>query len=410
MEDRSQELPRLKRSLTLLPTVLYGLGVTIGAGIYVLIGIAAGRAGMHAPLAFLIAALLLSLTACSFAELAGRLPVSASEAAYVREGLGSPLLALIVGLLVIAAAIVAAAAISVGSAGYVRAFVDLPEVVVVALVVLLMGGVAAAGINESIGLAGVMTVIEIGGLLVIIVAGLMAEPAMIARLPEVVPAPSSQAWLGILGTAMIAVFAFVGFEGLVNIAEEVKEPERTLPRAIFLTLGVTAILYFLVIWVCVTTVPADQLAASRAPLGLVFEKVTGGSPLTLSAVAIVATLNGIIVQIIMASRVTYGLARQGSLPSALAGVDARTRTPLLATGLVVASTLVLAVALPLERLAEESSRLILVIFALVNLALLGIKVREAGNRAEKPRHFSVPWPVPLAGAVSCVLFLVASLL
>ena len=122
MEDRSQELPRLKRSLTLLPTVLYGLGVTIGAGIYVLIGIAAGRAGMHAPLAFLIAALLLSLTACSFAELAGRLPVSASEAAYVREGLGSPLLALIVGLLVIAAAIVAAAAISVGSAGYVRAF------------------------------------------------------------------------------------------------------------------------------------------------------------------------------------------------------------------------------------------------------------------------------------------------
>ena len=140
----------LKRSLTLGYATMYGLGVTVGAGIYVLIGAAAARAGMHAPVAFVIAAVLMGLTAASFAELGSRMPVSASEAAYARAAFGSDRFALIVGLLVVAIAVVSAAAISVGSAGYIRTFVDIPQPLVVCVVVIAMGAVAARGIVQSV--------------------------------------------------------------------------------------------------------------------------------------------------------------------------------------------------------------------------------------------------------------------
>lgn len=160
--------PALVRSLNLPLAVLFGLGVTIGAGIYVLIGATAGRAGMHAPLAFLLAGLVMAPTAASFAELASRMPVSAGEAAFVRAGFGSERLALLVGLMVIAVGIISAAAIAKGSAGYIREFVDLPTGITITAVVLLMGAIAAWGILQSVAIAGLMTVIEVGGLLLII--------------------------------------------------------------------------------------------------------------------------------------------------------------------------------------------------------------------------------------------------
>src|SRR5688572_11013446 len=163
------EAVSLKRSLGLPLTVLYGLGVTIGAGIYVLVGATAARSGFQAPLAFVIAALVMAPSAATFAELASRLPTSAGEAAYVKEGFQSDRLALFVGLLVAAIGIVSAAAIARGSAGYIREFLDWPFDVIVLLVILLMGAVAAWGIVESVAFAGAMTLIEIGGLLVIII-------------------------------------------------------------------------------------------------------------------------------------------------------------------------------------------------------------------------------------------------
>jgi len=171
----------LKRSLSLLQATLYGLGVTIGAGIYVLIGAAAARAGMHAPVAFVLAAVLMALTAASFAELAGRMPVAAGEAAYVRDAFQSDKLALLVGLLVVAVAVVSAAAISVGSAGYISVFIALPEPVLIAAVVLAMGAIAGWGIKESVIFAGVMTVIEVGGLLLLILAGMASGPELVTR-------------------------------------------------------------------------------------------------------------------------------------------------------------------------------------------------------------------------------------
>lgn len=397
----------LKRSLSLGHATLYGLGVTIGAGIYVLIGAAVARAGMHAPIAFVLAAVLMALSGASFAELAGRFPVAAGEAAYVRHAFHSHRLATVVGLLVVAIAIVSGAAISVGSAGYIGVFLASPEPVVVAGVVLAMGAIAAWGIKESVSFVGAMTLIEVGGLLLLIVAGMASGTDVVTRLPEALPPISSTgAVSGIVGTALLAVFAFTGFDALANVAEEVREPERTLPRAIVLTLALSTILYVLVVWVALVTVPRAELATSKAPLALVFERLTGASPKTMALIAIVATLNGIVVQIILSSRMLYGLARQGDLPAAFGAVNRVTRTPLCATALTTALVLLLALLLPLHYLADVTSRLALVVFALVNLALIRIKAREAAPPAG---IYVAPVWVPWAGLVSCVVLLVAEL-
>jgi APA family basic amino acid/polyamine antiporter len=398
---------RLRRSLTLTHAVLYGLGVTIGAGIYVLVGLAAGRSGMHAPLAFLGAALVMGLSAASFAELGTRMPVSASEAAYVQHAFHRKWLSLAVGLLVVATAIISAATITVGSAGYLAVFVPLPIPWIIVATVLSMGVLASLATVHSVTLAGLMTLVEVGGLVLIIAAGFGQGSDVVTRLPEMWPAlADSAAWAGVAGTALIAVFAFIGFEHLVNVAEEIKEPSRTLPRALFLTLGLTALLYALVAWIAVTAVPPDELGRSSAPLALVFQRLTGLPIVTMSVIAVVATLNGVIVHMIMIGRVLYGLADQGSLPKALTRLDGRTGTPLLATAIGVVLILAFASAVPLAGLADMTSRFTLVLFAFVNLALIQIKRRET---MPPPGIFVCPFWMPVAGLVSSLVLLVIDL-
>jgi APA family basic amino acid/polyamine antiporter len=398
---------KLQRSLGLWLSVLYGLGVTIGAGIYVLIAPAVARAGMQAPLAFILAALVMAPSAASFAELASRMPVSAGEATYVRAGLKSTVLARLVGLLVIATAIISAATVSRGSAGYIQVFVDLPFPFIVAGVVLGLGALTARGIWQSVSFAGVMTLIEIGGLLLIVGLGAAYTPDLFERLPEVWSGvDGAAAWIGIAGAILLAFFAFTGFEGLANIAEEVKQPSRTLPIAIFLTLALVTLLYVLVVWISLVAVPREELARTAAPLSLVYERVTGASPAVITAIAIAATINGIIVFMVMGSRVIYGMAGQGLLPAPLARVNARTRTPLTATAIVVAAVLVLALAFPIEGLAEASSRITLIIFAFVNAALLNLKID--GVAAPAGTFVVPPW-VPALGLATSLALLVSEI-
>lgn len=395
----------LRRSLTLIHVVLYGLGVTIGAGIYVLIAAEAARASMHAPIAFIVTGLLMGLTGASLAELGVRMPVAAGEAAYARVAFRSRRIAAAVGFLAISMSLVSAATISAGAAGYIGVFIDLPARIIIAAVVLAMGAIAARGIVESVAFAGLMTLIEIGGLLIIIGAGFLFEPDIIVRSPEILPFTlDATVWTGIFTASLLAVFAFIGFEGIVNIAEEIKDPGRTLPRGIFLTLAITTVLYVLVMWVALVAVGPSTLAASSAPLALVFERLTGASPRTMSAIAIVATLNGIVVNMIMASRILYGLSRQGALPLAFGHVNRTTQTPLVATAVAVMIVLCFSLWLPIAQLADLSARISLVLFAIVNLALFRIKLRD--DPSTKP-IFCCPRWVPLAGFLGCILFIAA---
>lgn len=396
----------LKRSLTLPLVTLYGLGVTIGAGIYVLVGVTAGRAGMSAPLAFIAAAFVMSFSAASYSELSGRLPVSAGEAAFVDRAFSRAWLSLAAGLGIVAAGVVSAAAICVGSVGYVQQFVPLPAHILIPLIVVLMTAIAAVGIMESVGLAAILTALEILGLIAVIAGGFHTQPDMLVRMPEVVEGAGNWAmWAGVLSAGVIAFFAFIGFEDIVNVAEEVIEPERTMPWAIGLTLVISTILYVLVAYVAVMSVPIETLAASTAPLSLLFSEVTAFPALLIAAIASLATLNGVIVQEVMASRVLYGLSNLGHLPGWLAHVHGWTRTPLKATLLIGATILVLAMAVPLEALAEWTSRLTLSVFALVNGALIRIKQSEP----ELPAGvFRVPMWVPVAGLAACLGFLGSS--
>jgi len=397
---------KLRRTLGLMHAVLYGLGVTIGAGIYVLISVAAGQAGMSAPLAFIGAAAVMGLSAASFAELGTRMPVSASEAAYVENAFSVRWITVTTGLLVVATAIVSGATISAGSAGYVGTIIPLPAPWIIAGVVLTMGAIACLGTASSIAFVGVMTVIEVGGLLLIVGAGLFEAHDLVARLPEMWPGNVPAAWFGVFGTTIIAVFSFIGFEHIVNISEEMKTPTTTLPRALFLTLGLTAVIYALVVWVAVVAVPPAELAASPAPLALVFERLTGMPLLTLTAIAIVATLNGIIVHMIMIARVMYGMAAQGNLPNVLGGINRHTGTPVTVTLIGVFAILGFALFVPLEGLAKLTSQCTLGVFALINLALIRIKMSEPAPPAG---IFVCPRWVPFAGLLASAALLAIDL-
>jgi len=393
--------PTLNRSLSLTMVVLYGLGVTIGAGIYVLLGATAGRAGIYAPSAFVVAAVAVLFSASSFAEMARRFPVSAGEAAYVQAGFGWTWLSTFVGLLVVAAGTVSCAAIAIGSIGYIREFLDLPQPLLLVTVILVLGAVAGWGITQSVFVAGLFTVVEAGALLAVVLAGFWNDPGIVFDLPKVIPPLDDMpALAGVAGAALLAFFAFIGFEDMVNLAEEVKDPERTLPRAIFITLLLTSLIYILITAVAVLSVPTDELAASPAPMSLVFERVSGFTPWAITLIAIVATLNGVVVQIVMASRVLYGLARQGALPAVLGKVNGVTRTPVTATVLVVGIILVLTLGFPLEELAELTSRIVLTSFTLVNASLLRLLIREG--------RFARTW-APAAGCVTCLILLLGDI-
>lgn len=395
----------LRRRLGLPLLVLYGTGITIGAGIYVLIGAVAGHAGTYAPWSFMIAAAVMALTVASYAELSTRFPVSAAEAAYVKEAFGSPALSTATGLLTIGIGIIASATVTLGATGYIREFIDLPREVIASCIVLILGVVAAWGILESVLLASLFTLIEIGGLVAIVVAGIYGKVPFWAILLS--PPASVSTLSGVAFASLLAFFAFVGFEDLANAIEESKIPHRDIPRAMVATLIISTLLYLLVAAISVSVVPISQLSISSAPLSLVFQTVAGMSPAAISAIAVVATLNTILAQITMASRVIYGMARQGDLPELLGGVHAKTRTPLVATGLIILCVVVLALAFPLERLAESTSIATLVIFALVNASLLRLRLNRIHS---KMPHVRVPVWMPIAGLATCVMMIAIALL
>ncbi|MEH6523935.1 APC family permease [Sulfitobacter sp.] len=394
----------LRREITLPLLVFYGLGVTIGAGIYVLVGATAEQAGIYAPTSFLLAAFVMLFSACSFSELSGRFPQSAGEAAYVEAAFSVPSLTVITGALMLLAATVSAAAIAVGCAGYVATLVSIPLWSIIAVIVLFSGLVAAWGILESVRFAAVFTLIEVLGLVIVVVAGLWQKPEIIRELPSVFPALSdTPALAAIAMTSLLAFFAFIGFDGMVNIVEETKNPARNMPLGIFITLTIATLLYFSVAAIAVLRLPLDELGDSTAPVSLLFERLTGISPVAITLIAIGATLNGIVIQTILASRIIYGMANVGRLPNGLARLNDRTRTPLLATVLVTVATMVFALFFPIGTLAERTSQVVLAVFILINLSLLRIKWR--GDPAPDG-IFTAPAIVPVIGLLTCIAMLV----
>ena len=402
MEDEQAPAPTtLKRAFTLPLLTFYGLGTILGAGIYVLIGEVAGNAGMATPFSFLIAALLATFSALSYAELSARYPLSAGEAVYIWHAFSVRNLSRLVGVMLVLIGLVSGATLVSGFVGYFQVFLPWEGWQIIILLVLTLGALAMWGIAESAWVAAITTLIEIGGLLLVVwVAGdnLAQLPQ---RLPELLPGAEGVTTIGLIAGAFLAFYAFIGFEDIVNVAEEVKRPQRDLPRAVLLSLVIATLLYMLVAVVAVLELAPYELSQSDAPLALVYQHATGDAPLFISAISLAAVINGALIQIIMASRVLYGMARQGWMPSWLAEVNATTRTPLYTTTLMTSMMLVLALWLPLVTLAKLSSLITLSVFALVNLSLWRIKGREP-QPDEVP---NIPRWLPMCGFLFSVLFI-----
>ena len=241
--ENTQVEPALRRRLTLPLLVLYGLGVTIGAGIYVLVGLTAGEAGIHAPVSFLLAAAIVAFSGLTYAELSTRYPVSAGEAVFVDKAFVMPWLTLLVGLAIALSGLVSAATVTIGAAAYLQQLVHLPSVLLIVIIVLGLGALAVWGILESVIVAAVFTLLEVGGLIFVVGYAMTAHPGLVLRLGELVPPLDLAVWSGITSGALIAFFAFIGFEDLVNVAEEAQAPHRNMPRAILYTLGISTLVY-----------------------------------------------------------------------------------------------------------------------------------------------------------------------
>lgn len=385
--------PGLRRSLSLPLLFLYGLGTIVGAGIYVLTGEVAGEAGMSAPLAFALAAVIAGFTAFSYAELSARFPQAAGEAVYLRTAFRRRWPAALAGWGVVAVGAVSSATLAHGFNGYLGLFLDLPTAVTLIALILVLGSVAAWGIRESAWFAAAVTCIELGGLVWVIVSGADALATLPARWPELLPGPDTAAWVGLGAGAFLAFYAFIGFEDMVNVAEEVRDPQRVLPRAIIGALVASTLLYVLVATVAVLAVPMERLAGSPVPLAEVVRAGSDRDPVWIGLVSLVAVVNGALIQVIMASRVLYGMGLRGLGPARFARIHPRRRTPLLATAAVTAAVLLLALALPLGQLARLTSLVTLLVYAGVNAALWHIRRRD--GRAPG----SVAWPlwVPATG-------------
>ncbi len=396
--SRGSKGPALRRTLSLPLITFYGLGTILGAGIYVLVGKVAAVSGMYAPIAFVLAAVTAGLSAFTYMELCSRYPLAGGAAVYTQEGFRLRPLSILVGFLIVLSGLVSAATITRGFVGYFHVFFDLPDVWIMVMTVIGLAILASWGIAQSVTAAAVATVIEVGGLLLIIAVAVPAFGDLPARLPELLPPMATLPWEGIALGGFLAFYAFIGFEDMVNVAEEVREPERNLPRAILLAIGVSTLLYLAVSLAAVLSLPLDELARSEAPLATMFERATGASPKIMALIGLFAVVNGALIQIIMAARMLYGMSREGWIPAMMGEIHEHTRTPILATALVSAAVLVLALALPLVTLAKVTSFAILAVFALISLALIRLKRRGPPAAGV----YTVPQWVPYASMFSAL--------
>jgi amino acid transporter len=394
-------VPQLRRSLGFWALAFYGIGDILGAGIYALVGKVAGVAGAASWAAFAVALAVAGLTALTYAELGGRFPRSAGESFFSQQAFGRPGLALVVGWVVVCSGILSLATVSVAFGGYMSGLVPgLPPAVTVVGILLLLAVINFRGMRESSTTNIVATIVELTGLLIVIVVGalfLFEEPQ--AGIGQTIATGSEVSWNGIARGAALGFFAFIGFEDMVNVAEEVKDPERNMPRAILTALCVTGFVYLLVVVVATSVITPAALAESEAPLLAVVQRSTNAVPDRLFAlIALFAVANTGLLNFIMGSRLIYGMSRQGLLPSALGKVHPKRRTPHLAILTVLVVALALALSGTLTYLAGTTSLLLLLVFFTVNLSLLAIKRRDRSPI----RTFCAPIVIPIAGALTCL--------
>ncbi len=384
--------------------MFYGLGTIIGAGIYVLIGEIIGLTGAWAPLAFLIASGVATFTGLSYSELVARHPRSAGEAEYILQAFSSPTSAHAIGWAVIFTGIVSAATLINGFTGYAQTFIDWPAPLLIALSISGLCTLACIGVSVSVGAAVIVTLIELAGL--ILISCLLIDDAFSTEAWQNLQHQASQGiQAGTLMTAsFIAFYAFIGFEDMVNMAEEVEDVSKKLPKAIILALIISALIYSVVAILLVLTIPQSLWTDNSSPLtSVVQSQASWLSPQIMTCISLIAIINGVMVQLLMVPRVIYGLTQKSGKLTILSSIHPKTQTPINATLLASGLILIFAISLPLTLLAKITSWLILLIFITVNISLIRIK------QAQPFQGFQVPMAIPWIGILTCATLLLSQI-
>jgi amino acid transporter len=372
---------QLKPVLGPFQLIFYSVGVIVGAGVYSVLGAAAGLAQDYLWLSFLVSAAVALLTALSYAEMATSFPAAGAEYVYVRRAWPkADWLAFGVGALILIGGSATAATVAIAFGGYLRMFADVPAGLAAALLLAACTAFNIWGLRESSWMNILFTSIEVAGLLLVIAVASMAD----VRAPAVGPAAGPS----VMAAAALLFFVYLGFEEVANLAEEVRNPGRDIPMALFISLAVTTGLYVAVAFAVLGLAAPDELAASGAPLAAAIQKAWPGAAGTLSAIALFATANTVLITMIATSRVAFSMARDNEIPGVFSRLLPLRQTPWIAAILAFAMAAVLIPIGSVKILAEMSSFAALAAFVAVNAVLIVLRYRL-------PNHVR-PFRVPLA--------------
>jgi amino acid transporter len=393
----------LKRAVGTPLLFAFIVGDTLGAGIYTLVGSMAGDVGGVIWLPLVVALIIALLTAGTYAELITKYPHAGGAARYADRAFGVPYVSFLVGFLMMASGITTAAALANAFAGdYLAAIIDVPAAPTAVVFIILLTLINLRGVRESLGANLIASVIEVSGLVIVIVLAAVfiggggGDPARLLEFsPDKAPVE------GVFAASIIAFFSFLGFEAAANMAEEVKNPSKAYPRALFGAIGTAAIVYLLIALGAAMILPAADLASSTGPL-LDVVAATGLAlpPWLFGLIALVAIANGALLFMVMASRVGYGLAESGLLPKAFSRVLPNRRTPWVSIVVVAVATIGLTFLGDVATLAETTVLLLLLVFLSANVSVLVLKKDKVDHK-----HFSVPRVVPVLAIIASIVLL-----
>lgn len=371
----------MKKSLSLFHLIFYGTGMILGAGIYSVIGKAGGVAENGLWISFLLAAFCASLTALSYAELATMFPKTGGEYIYVKNIFPQwPYLAMLCGSMMIFAGISTATTVAMAFSGYIQQFADVPEFVTAFCLLGVFTLVNILGIKESSWVNVVFTLIEIMGLLIFVWVGLQSS-----KFGEALTEPRFDG--AIISGAALVIFAYFGFENIVNLVEESKAPEKDLPKGIIISLVISTILYLLVSLTALALGSPEELSRSNAPLSDLTRNAASWIPRTLGAIALFSTANTVLISMISTSRIIFSMAREKDLPRVFSKLLKKRATPWMGALAVFILAIALLPSGGIEVVASASSFATMIAFTVINLALIYLRFKDP----ERKRPFKVPF-------------------
>jgi len=391
----------LKREINLLNLTIYGVGIIVGAGIYALIGKAARLAGNSVWISFLFGAILASFTAMSYAELSSMFPKSASEYHYIKNAFQSKIFGNIMCWAEIFVDLIACSTIVLAFAGYFSGFLNMPVILISIFLLILITLVNFSGIKGSMKIVVIHTLIEVGGLAAVIILGL-------GSLGSVDYFEMPMGIGGVFSAAALIFFAFLGFEDIVNVAEETKSPRKTVPKAVVISLIISTVFYVLVTLSVVSMSNWESLSRSEAPLAYALQNKFGlDVSNVLSVVALFATAGTALVFAIAGSRMIYGLSEAGEIPKIFSRVNSKTRTPHAAILAAMIISMIFVFLGDIELVAGITNFFAFVVFILVNLSAIVLRYRKP----EIEREFKSPLNIgnfpllPFLGLLACFLMI-----